>query len=102
MAIVINGRFIKPIKVEKVDSDTYEVTLYEHYGGEDVTVKRIMYGNVQCEICRLPFQAAPGECLKCNDCLHALGRFEQGRLHDPAWIRAILDYLRDRRARARR
>ena len=102
MAIVIRGRYVHPAKVEQTDPDTWEVTLWERFKGQDVTVKRVMYGNARCEICHLPLQAQPGECQKCNDCLHALGRFEQGRLHDPAWIRDILEYLKDRRAQSRR
>jgi len=102
VAIVINGRYIHATDIHEIEPGVWELTIYEHYKGQDVTVKRVMYGNAQCEVCRLPLQAGPGECQKCNDCLHALGRFEQGRLQDPLWIRDIHEYLKDRRAQSRR
>jgi hypothetical protein len=83
----------RPGDWELVEPGEWELTYRVRVKGEWITVRRVMYGNEQCEICGMPIVRHLGESRKCNDCIQALGRYRNGTLKDSRYRRRIREWL---------
>lgn len=85
----------KPSDWDLVEPGEYELVYKVRCKGEWVTVRRVMYGSAQCEVCGQPLDWHPGESGKCNDCIQALGRYRAHTLKDRRYLARLREWLEE-------